>query len=526
MWWLLCAVALQAPPGATVAGVVVSAAGGAAMPRVAVTLSTTGAKPMDAVALTDARGAFQFNYVPAGRYEIYASKTGYQPPRPVPALVLGDGEVRRLTLRLEPLGSVSGAVTDQQGQPVAGAQVQLLRQRWERRKPVFAPVQGTNAGSRGEYHISRVPPGRYIVMASNWYGPAVVVHPEGTPMEPSADPMYGVSYYPDAARTPAAGTLEVAPGQDIAGIDLRLPLRARVALRLKATVPEDVPYVMVHLLPQDVPGFNTVSSLGLPAPKYEAEAPNLAPGRYLAVAFCQNGGHTYRGTERFEAGAPGVEEVTIRLERGIEIAGRLVVEGDPRVNYESYRVALVPGDGLPFQGPEPEARVKRDGTFRIAGVVAGVWDISVQPIPEGGYIKAMRLGDEDVLTEDMTIGPDTAAPLNIVLSTRGASLQGKVVAGEDVPAAGATVVLAPVGRFEHVVSFYRTARTDETGRYEMKALTPGKYRLYALDDFDRDRIQDPGLLAPFASRGEPVELGDAGKVTRDLRLIPAGGPAR
>jgi hypothetical protein len=74
----------------------------------------------------------------------------------------------------------------------------------------------------------------------------------------------------------------------------------------------------------------------------------------------------------------------------------------------------------------------------------------------------MRLGDQDVLTEEMVIDSGTIAPLNIVVSTRGGVVEGTVVQDEAEPAAGrqapskpvrAVVVLAPEGRFEHVMSF-------------------------------------------------------------------------
>ena len=41
------------------------------------------------------------------------------------------------------------------------------------------------------------------------------------------------------------------------------------------------------------------------------------------------------------------------------------------------------------------------------------------PVPRGGFIKSMLLGDQDVLTEDMVITSSTREPLRIVISTRG-----------------------------------------------------------------------------------------------------------
>ena len=172
----------------------------------------------------------------------------------------------------------------------------------------------------------------------------------------------------------------------------------------------------------------------------------------------------------------------------------------------------------------PRAVIKPDGTFRLASVVAGIWDIGVEPIPPGGYLKAMLLGDQDVLTEEMAIGPETSAPLKIVLSTRGAVVEGTVVREEDRPVPRALVVLAPEGRFTGVLSFYRVSPADETGHFEMKGLTPGRYRLYAFEELNPNAIQDPGFLKPFTSQGEPLELTEGARASRRLRLITPRQP--
>src|SRR6185295_11796096 len=109
-------------------------------------------------------------------------------------------------------------------------------------------------------------------------------------------------------------------------------------------------------------------------------------------------------------------------------------------------------------------------------------DINAGPIPPGGYLKSMYLGTQDVLTEEMVITSKTTSPLNIVISTQAASLEGTVTKGADQPVR-TVVLLAPYGKFKDVSSFYRYTSSDEKGHYLLKGVAPGRYRLYTFDEF-------------------------------------------
>jgi len=213
------------------------------------------------------------------------------------------------------------------------------------------------------------------------------------------------------------------------------------------------------------------------------------------------------------------------LGRGIHLSGSLHVEGEAPDNITKYRVQLVSGDELPLNGPAPEASVNADGGFVIKSVVPGIWDIGVQPIPPGGYIKSMKLGEQDVLTEEMAIGPDTSAPLRIVMSTRGGTLEGDVKQSSGKPAGRAIVLLAPDGKFSRVRSFYGTAASDENGHYKLGALTPGAYKIYAFEAMTPSAWEDAEFLKPYET-GEAVQISEGPNPAKDLRLIAGAGSER
>ncbi len=134
----------------------------------------------------------------------------------------------------------------------------------------------------------------------------------------------------------------------------------------------------------------------------------------------------------------------------------------------------------------------------------------------------MKLGDQDVLTEDMTIAPDTSAPLKIVVSTQGAKVTGDVESGAALGGKETIVFLAPEGKFSRVLSFYRRVLADEKGHFEMEGIDPGTYRIYAFEELGADGWQDPEFLKQFAGRGEALTLAEGQTAEAKPKLIRVG----
>ena len=104
---------------------------------------------------------------------------------------------------------------------------------------------------------------------------------------------------------------------------------------------------------------------------------------------------------------------------------------------------------------------------------------------------------QNQLTNEMVVATDTAAPLNIVVSARGAVVTGTVAEEAASHSRRAAVLLAPDGKYAHVFSFYRMASSDDGGQFEFKSVTPGRDRVYAFDRIEPGSWQDPEFLKPY-----------------------------
>jgi len=486
----------------------------------------------EALAITDDSGRFGFSNIPPGRYKLDARSDGYQrvsfgAPTPRSAagvIMLHPGERRDdFHLRLIMLGTISGVVLDQDGDPVDRASITLLARSFRRSKPSFERRGWASTNDLGEYRISNVPPGNYVVMANCSNRQVLRIQPESVasaePIRQPAQLQYNIQFFPAAARPAEAAPVTVA-GKEIAGIDFRLTAQPAQTLHGNVIPPPGLPdgqFMQIGARAELPDGGVFSISAATRAPNFEFAIGGLLPGDYFVVSNVSAGGHQYRGAQHVTISADAENRTTLKLEPAIDLAGTVKVEGQ-QIG-AGTQVTLSAGDNVPLLNNALRAQVKPDGTFSIAGVVPGVWDISVYPLPDGGYVKSMRLGRQDVLTEDMVIGPDTKDRLDIVVSAHGGILEGTVTTDSGESTAPAYVLAAPDGRFSRVMSFYGFTTSDEKGHFKLKRLTPGPYRLYAFDALESCAWCDPDFLKPFAGRSQPVQITEGVNPPMEIHLI-------
>ena len=146
-----------------ISGTVVDGESGDAIRKAVVTLSLPGTPRRWATTRTDGSGRFQFDGLPAGKYDLRATKAsegtaiyGANHLRELgDTITLGDGETRgNLTLRFLHSASISGHVYDSDGDPVADVTVNLLRQGRNLGAPILTNYRTASTDDRGEYRIS------------------------------------------------------------------------------------------------------------------------------------------------------------------------------------------------------------------------------------------------------------------------------------------------------------------------------------------------------------------------------------
>src|SRR5437773_4824117 len=125
-------------------------------------------------ALTDENGIFDFTELPAGRYTLTVSKSGfislsYGQRRPLQAgtpLQLGDGQqLKGVDFQLPRGSAIAGRVLDEDGDAMPGVAVRVMRYQYQQGERRLTPAGSAQTDDRGQFRVWGLLPGDYYVSA-------------------------------------------------------------------------------------------------------------------------------------------------------------------------------------------------------------------------------------------------------------------------------------------------------------------------------------------------------------------------
>lgn len=522
----------------SLAGTVVRTGTGEPLRKARVILTPDNRKDSSAVvAYTDDAGRFSIDLVPPGVYRLEVVRTGYisqsygenASQHSGSLLTLRPGQdITDLLFRLVPAGVISGHVLDSDGDPVVGAEVAVFRQMSARGKPKMISQQGQNTNDLGEYRISDIVPGRYCVRAVNSLGNQTsgdirVVGATATMLA------HGPTFYPAATDSSRATLLDVSPGSEISGIDI--VLTSSTTFRIRGRVFNSITgkagsQTFVQAFPKGSYENSPVAGISN-SNTGEFSIGGLGPGSYDLFCIWHDEGKMYEAHQTVEITNADVGEVQLVIGAGVEIRGRVLMEGTSASQTSDAWISLST-ESMNYWG-RGAARPKANGSFVLAEVTPGSYQVEMQSSCQECYLKSALFGGEDVLTKGIEIAQGEAAPvLELVYSSNGGAVDGTINKDDGLPAFGATVVLVPDPPLRKRDDHFRNSTTDQYGHFTERGIPPGKYRAIALQEIDYELFHDPDFLMLVEMNGVAVEISEKEKKTLQLKLIPAdtGNPSK
>jgi hypothetical protein len=480
---------------------------------------------------SDAAGRFAIQ-VGAGSYRLWVERPGYArqtygsrtPAGAGSVLTLEPGQqMRDLDIKLTPFGAIAGSVYDEDGDPLQGVGIQVLRFSYATGQQQLMPASGASTNDRGEFRAYDLPAGRYLLIATPRSAP--LSRPmETTGLVPQQRQLFAPVYYPGALDSASASEISLGEGAEITGIDFRLPkvraftLRGRLLSPIEDLVGSELQVALAHSDGNLASNINRASAtIDKVSGRFELQS--VAPGSYWLVASQLHRRVALSGRIPVEVSDTAVlDNLTVTLAPAFEVEGRVQVE-QGTTSLAKVTVRLASADGL-APGPSPSSRVAADGSVRLAGVTPGVWDLSFDAMPEGLWIKSATYGDSDVLQGRLNVTAGPPSVLRIVLAANGAQVSGTVTGAGD--AGQATVVLAPAApELRRSAAMYRTASTQDHGVFVFKGVRPGTYKLFAFEDVEAFAWLDAEVMKPVESLGETISVVEGDRVARQLVTIPA-----
>ncbi|HEY1336600.1 MAG TPA: carboxypeptidase regulatory-like domain-containing protein [Bryobacteraceae bacterium] len=528
----------------TVEGKVFSAATGEPLHKATLTLTlaepaqNASGPPASYTTSSGPDGAFAMKDIDPARYRLMVSRTGFvnmqygarSPQRPGTLLTLARGQhLKDIVFRLPPHGVVTGRVVDEDGDPVMYAQVQLMRTSYMqgRKQLTYAGAASTN--DLGEYRIFSVAPGKYFLSAT--YRAQNMYNALDRSAAPSADEDYVPIFYPGTTEPASAAQIDVAAGGQLTNMNLKLT-KART-VRIRGKVSQSVATGRTNIQAMLVPR-NTDMMLMLQMnrarpvdPKGNFEITGVAPGSYFVQANLFTGERNYSARAPVEVGSSNIDGLELAIGQGVTLPGTVRVEGDAPQPLNDLQLQFLPAQ---MGGPifsSGRGKVNADGSFNIENLSPDKYRLMVIGLPEGSYIKSVRMGQTEMQpgAVEITGAPE---PMVIVLSLKAGQVSGTVQnPSTQQPAPGATVVLVPQEKERRDQNLdYKQTATDQFGNFAFKNLTPGEYKAFAWEDIEPGAYYDPEFLKPVDGNGEKITVEESGKQAVQLKLIPAETPAQ
>jgi Carboxypeptidase regulatory-like domain len=519
------------PPAATAAlsGLVVNADDRRPLSRARVTLRSP-ALSEPRVAITGADGTYTFRHLPAGAYSIFVTRTGFAPrqfgerrtapPATVP-LAMGQ-QVDGIDVALPPAGVIVGQILDEDNQPFAGARVDALVSRAQDTRTMLVSVASAESDDRGNFRLAGLGAGQYYVSA---FDPALASVGDET-----GALTYTATYYPGTLDVEQASRVPVVPGVEPAlkvVFGLRIIRPSRVSGTLSSADTRPLTSGTVILSPVHGAGLPAVATPDVTIrPDGTFAFRNVPPGRYEIRA---RGATDARRTTLVAAFAIAVEgrDVTglrMTLRPGASINGTLVVDAvsTPRpASYAGIRIRAPSADGGSF-GDSLAGDVGPDAAFRIRGVMAGSHYVTVEGLQHPWVLKSVVYRGRDVT--DIALDVESRQELNdvkVVITDAATDVSGAVRDGGGREASDAMVMIVPVSQqfWTRASRRFRLLRTDAGGRYRVRGLPAGQYRVLATYDLDEREAYRRDLVQDVVALAVPLGLEERARRTVDLRLV-------
>jgi hypothetical protein len=280
---------------------------------------------------------------------------------------------------------------------------------------------------------------------------------------------------------------------------------------------------MIQLTPRDRIGFFGMNRPVSNDTSGVFEIRGVMPGSYSLVASFNDGDRSVSVRQPVDVGSSNIDNLMVTIQPGMELNGQIRVQGETAISLSDLRLNLRTRDpnGMMF-GPMPNGRVKEDGSFTLSNVSPDHLNVSIFGIPEGFYVKSIRSGDDDVLTNGLDLNRGAAGRIDIVLSPNAGVVEGAVQNEKQQPAAGATVVMVPQEKERlDQMSYYKTVTTDQYGRFTLKSIDPGEYKVFAWEDVESGAYMDPDFVKPVENQGSSVTIRESSRESLQLKLIPA-----
>lgn len=528
--------AAQAPAGSlSLSGTVLNSATGEPVKRALVQVQNVqraarGSVVTPVTMFTDSGGAFRFEQLTEGKYLLTATRPGFTPDTSnVSGLVDLTTSKDSVSIRLSPLGAISGKVVDQDAAPVFGVDVIAVTIKVVNGLRRSQPAGTTKTDDRGNYRFGNLHPGKYYIKVTGRAGGTNMYAGDTAPLTGLEDEGFRPVYADGANRLETARPVVVGPGTEA---NSNVVLKFEAAFRVHGTLANFVPRRTASFELLSADETSTPMRVSVNGDTGRFDIAEVVPGAYL-LRVTQG---DIRGEMNLTVSDADIEGLVLPLAgpatikvathfgnsqptqpdnsdepQGLEFNGR--VQGGCTVSLDPTGFAPRLDAGLTAgRSSQNEASIERvyPGTYRVRTECFG------------SYPRSVLSGTRDLLSNPtLTLAPgEVPPPIEILALYGGGEISGTLRADlpHDVQQVYVLAIPRSGGEMAVTVAFEGGTGAGEAPAFSFSYLAPGGYTIRALANGGDVPFREPEFLQALQG-GTPVEVDATSKVHVDVTEV-------
>ncbi len=516
--------ALSQETGTLVQGAVVNSVNGRQIPRAVVVLRDSQGN--GTVGRADDIGRFRLKNVAPGLYFVSAERPGFYAETSklrrqtidVPKI----GAMPDLLVKLTPQADIIGRVTDEHSDALQHAEIILLGWEYHNGRRVLAKKGSAFTNDLGEYRVFPLPAGKYFVMVSydartEWRNMLRnLTNIDSQPVDMASPPVF----YPGTTDFREAAPVAVKPGDEFV-TDFTVASKPAVTIRGKVVngltgLPVPRPPVQAGWTP--VPG-TVEPAVAKSTDNGDFEITGLAPGFFTLSSSSSDDKMPFYGELSLEVGGLGAEGVQLAVLPDFTVPGHVRIEGADknairRVSFEFIVASGQTVGSLRLSAAAPDFK----GLVRLHA--ERHYNLRAVDLPGDAWLKSVSVSGQDTSLNDVVISAGSSE-IEFVIDTNGGHVDGAALTSHNEPVRDCLIMLIPdVETIDPVAIRY--TRSDIQGRFTVRGVPPGNYRLLAWEEANPDELlADPVALKSWAAQGDALKVEESGHYTVIPKIIPA-----